>query len=111
VDAVAVAKAALNIAYAPGDSAASVSQNVTLPANGVDGCSITWTSDTPATVATNGVVTQPPSDEVIVTLTATIHSHAVRAQAHPSRSFQFRFEFRRFHVAKRLRQQDSSARL
>jgi hypothetical protein len=76
-DAVAAAKAALNIAYAPDDSAASVTQNVTLPANGIDGCSIIWASDTPATVATNGVVTQPPNDEVIVTLTATIRSHEV----------------------------------
>jgi hypothetical protein len=76
-DAVATAKAALNVIYASGDSAASVTQNVTLPASGVDGCSISWASDTPATVATNGAVTQPLGDDVIVKLTATIRSHAV----------------------------------
>jgi len=76
-DAVAAAKSALNIIYASGDSASSVTQNVTLPSSDADGCSVSWASDTPAVVATNGAVTPPPSDDVIVQLTATISSHAV----------------------------------
>jgi len=75
-DAVAAAKADLNIGYASGDSAASVTRNVTLPATGTDGCSISWTSDTSATIDTNGVVTQPTDQDVVVTLMATISSHA-----------------------------------
>ena len=71
------AKADLNIAYPPGDSAASVTRNVTLPDTGTDGCSITWTSDTSATIDNNGVVTQSTDQDVMVTLTATISSHGV----------------------------------
>ncbi len=73
--AVAAAKAALNIVYASGDSASSVTQNVTLPTSGTDGVVITWGSDTPAVVSTSGAVTQPASDPVVVTLTATLSSH------------------------------------
>jgi hypothetical protein len=40
--AVAAAKAALAIGYAAGDSAASVIQNLTLTATGVDGSTIAW---------------------------------------------------------------------
>ena len=75
-DAVAAAKAALNITYASGDSAASVTQNVGLPASGSDGCSISWAADTPAVISIAGAVTQPASDPVVVTLTATITSHS-----------------------------------
>ncbi len=74
-DAVAAAKAALNIAYASGDSAASVTQNITLPAGGANATSITWTSDTPAVITIEGTVTQPQGDPVLVILTATITSH------------------------------------
>jgi hypothetical protein len=42
--AVAAAKAALTIGYASGDSASSVTQNLTLPAMGLDGSTITWAS-------------------------------------------------------------------
>ena len=76
VDAVAAAKAALNIVYAQGDSAASVTQNVTLSSSGIDACTITWATDTPAVISTSGVVTQPQSNPVVVTLTATITSHS-----------------------------------
>ena len=76
-DAVAAAKADLNIVYASGDSAARVTRNVTLPATGTDACSIAWSSDTSATIDNNGVVTQPTNQDVVVTLTATISSHAV----------------------------------
>ena len=70
--AVAAAKAALTIGYASGDSAASVTQNVTLPATGIDSSTIAWASTAPAVVSTAGVVTQPLLAETHVTLTATI---------------------------------------
>lgn len=76
-DAVAAAKADLNIVYASGDSADSVTHNVNLPATGVDSCSVTWASDTPGTIAIDGTVHQPSEIDVVVTLTATISSHAV----------------------------------
>ena len=75
--AVAAAKSALNITYASGDSAASVTQNVGLPSSGIDGCTITWASDTPEVISLVGAVTQPSSDPVVVTLTATITSNSV----------------------------------
>ena len=75
--AVAGAKAALNIVYAPGDSAASVTQNVALATTGSDACTIGWSSDTPSVVSATGTVTQPQGNPVVVTLTATISSHAV----------------------------------
>ncbi len=75
--AVAAAKAALQIGYAAGDSAASVTQNVTLVASGADACSIAWSSDTPAVISNSGVVVQPAGSPAVVTLTATISSHAV----------------------------------
>jgi phosphoribosylformylglycinamidine (FGAM) synthase PurS component len=75
--AVAAAKSALNIVYASGDSAASVTQNVGLPTTGADACTISWSSDTPAVISATGTVTQPQGDPVVVTLTATISSHAV----------------------------------
>ncbi len=74
--AVAAAKAALNIVYSAGDSASSVSQNVTLPASGIDGVLIAWGSDNPAVISTSGIVTQPQSNPVSVTLTATLNSHS-----------------------------------
>lgn len=73
-DAVAAAKAALNIVYASGDSAASVTQNVGLPASGSDGCTVEWASDTPAVISIAGTVTRPQSS-TLVTLTAMISSH------------------------------------
>jgi len=75
--AVAVAKAALDIVYAEGDSALSVTQNVGLTASGADNCTVSWESDTPDTISAGGIVSQPSSEPVSVSLTATITSHAV----------------------------------
>lgn len=75
-DAVAAAKAALNIIYASGDSASSVTQNVTLPTSGADSTTVTWASDTPSVIGIDGSVSQPQSNPVVVTLTATITSHS-----------------------------------
>ena len=70
--AVAAAKSALAIGYASGDSASSVTQNVTLPATGIDGSTNAWVSSNPAVVTNAGVVTQPLTQDASVTLTATI---------------------------------------
>jgi Atrophied bacterial Ig domain len=70
--AVAAAKATLQIDYASGDSASSVTQNVTLPANGIDGSSVGWSSSDSSVVTAAGVVTQPVVGGENVTLTATI---------------------------------------
>jgi hypothetical protein len=70
-DAVAAAKAALAITYASGDSAASVTQNQTLPATGIDNSTITWASNNHDVVSIAGAVTQPANDTGVI-LTATI---------------------------------------
>ena len=75
-DAVADAKANLNIGYALGDSAANVTGNLILPGAGKNACALSWHSDTKETISDSGVVTQPSGDPVAVTLTATITSHA-----------------------------------
>lgn len=50
--AVAAAKAALAIGYATGDSASSVTQNLTLPLTGSSGCTISWASSDQALAST-----------------------------------------------------------
>lgn len=69
--AVAADKAALAIGYASGDSAASVTQNLSLPTSGPSGTTITWSSDHPTIVSNSGIVVRPTSTTA-VTLTATI---------------------------------------
>jgi hypothetical protein len=76
LDAVAAAKAALDIVYASGDSAASVTQNVGLPSTGADACTVSWASDTPEVISIAGAVVPPSSAAAIVTMTATITSHS-----------------------------------
>jgi hypothetical protein len=76
VDAVAAALADLHIIYASGDSAAHVTQNVSLPLTGTDACTITWASDTPLVISDQGVVSTPEGNPLMVTLTATVSSHA-----------------------------------
>ncbi|HLV88061.1 MAG TPA: immunoglobulin-like domain-containing protein [Candidatus Sulfotelmatobacter sp.] len=75
-EAVAAAKAALQIGYAEGDSAAAVTQNVTLPASGSSSCAISWASSNASVVSTTGTVVRPEIGDAAVTLTATISSHA-----------------------------------
>ena len=75
-DAVAAAKAALQIGYAAGDSAGSVTESVTLPQAGLNACTVSWHSDTPEVISDQGLVLQPSGSPVQVTLTATITSHA-----------------------------------
>lgn len=73
--AVAAAKAALAIGYAPGDAATSVTRDVSLPLEGVDACSVSWSSSHPSTVSTSGTVSRPLTQDEPVTLTATITSN------------------------------------
>ncbi|MFD2443872.1 immunoglobulin-like domain-containing protein [Bacillus sp. CGMCC 1.16607] len=77
-EAVALAKSQLNVIYATGDSAAGVTQNVTLPTSGANGTVISWYSDNIA-VAANGIVTRPiySAGNSLVTLTATIRKNGV----------------------------------
>ncbi|TBL68589.1 immunoglobulin-like domain-containing protein [Paenibacillus thalictri] len=71
---VPIAKTALTIGYAGTDSAAAVTQNVSLPISGLNGTTISWSSDAPNLVSTNGTVNPPSYTEGDrnVTLTATI---------------------------------------
>src|SRR5574344_1618291 len=61
---------ALAITYATGDSASSVTQNVTLPA-ALSSYTVTWESNHTKNITTAGVVTRDIAD-VSVTLTATV---------------------------------------
>ncbi|WP_346768774.1 immunoglobulin-like domain-containing protein, partial [Paenibacillus sp. HB172176] len=73
-EAVAADKLALEIAYASGDSASSVTQDVGLPTSGANGTTITWSSDAPGVVGEDGTVVRPSytTGDASVTLTATI---------------------------------------
>ncbi|MFJ7738293.1 immunoglobulin-like domain-containing protein [Lysinibacillus sp. NPDC097287] len=71
-EAVAKAKAALEIGYSTGDSATSVTQKLTLPVTGIEGTTLRWTSSHPAVVTTGGVVQRPSVGDSTVILTATI---------------------------------------
>ena len=46
--------------------------NMDLPTNGVNGSTISWSSNTPATISDSGVIVLPDSGAVDVTLTATV---------------------------------------
>ncbi|ANP71333.1 family 43 glycosylhydrolase [Cryobacterium arcticum] len=63
----------------------AVESNLTLPTSGPNGSTITWASDTPATISTTGVVTRPAaaSGPATVTLTATV----MRGTASETRTF------------------------
>ena len=82
--AVSLAKEALvaaDISYAAGDSAASVTQNITLPTSGENGTTISWGSSNTGAISTSGStgsVTRPDcgSGNATVTLTATISKGA-----------------------------------
>lgn len=61
----------LNIGYADGDSASSVTKPISLPTEGADGTTIDWVSSNPSVVTTYGGVVRQASD-CSVTLTATV---------------------------------------
>jgi uncharacterized protein (TIGR02145 family) len=74
VQAVAGDKNALAITYAAGDSAASVTGNVGLPAHGANGSGITWAAGDSSRIAIDGTVNRPAAGDgdAVVVLTATI---------------------------------------
>ncbi|KFN08930.1 immunoglobulin-like domain-containing protein [Paenibacillus macerans] len=53
------AAAALEIGYAPGDSASAVTQDLTLPLAGLSGTTVSWSSNAPETAGNDGKVTRP----------------------------------------------------
>ncbi|WP_311081332.1 immunoglobulin-like domain-containing protein [Paenibacillus polymyxa] len=71
---VAQAKTALALGFAPGDTADSVSQKLTLPLAGLNDTTVSWSSDTPNIITNEGAVTRPQYDlgDRKVKLTATI---------------------------------------
>ena len=71
---VAADKDKVEIIYADGDSANSVTRNVILPTVGDNGSTVTWSSSNPSLIATDGTVTRPSSGNMTVTLTTTITS-------------------------------------
>lgn len=72
--AVTAAAAALEVGYAAGNTAAHVTQNVTLPATGLDGVTVSWSSDKPEIISAVGTVVRPSAGEADATviLTATL---------------------------------------
>jgi hypothetical protein len=70
-DAVAADMATLAIGYSGSDSASGVTSNLSLPAIGAKGSSISWTSGSTTIVSAAGVVTRPEAPTVVI-LTATI---------------------------------------
>lgn len=77
---VAQAKAALALGFASGDTADSVSQNLTLPLTGLNDTTVSWSSDTPDVITNEGAVTRPRYDlgDRKVKLTATIAKESPR---------------------------------
>ncbi|MEN6328563.1 MAG: immunoglobulin-like domain-containing protein, partial [Syntrophomonas sp.] len=75
VEAVAADKAALAIAFAPGDSAGSVTQSVYLPTTATYGSSISWQSGNLSLISNAGVVTRPlfTAGNADVTVTACVY--------------------------------------
>lgn len=69
-------KEALALGFATGDTAAAVTQNITLKTT-EDGVAITWISNNTAVITNAGVVTRPAADTT-VKLTATLSKGAVK---------------------------------
>ena len=70
---VASLKSTLAISFADGDSATSVTENITLP-TGSNGVNVSWSSSNTNVVSTSGIVTRPAfaDGNANVTLTATL---------------------------------------
>jgi hypothetical protein len=75
-------KAALAITYAPGDGESHVTRNLTLPAFGEAGSTITWSSGDGTVISDIGAVTRPAAGggSATVTLTATISKNGVSSE-------------------------------
>lgn len=73
-EALAEAKDGLVIGYAVGDGPSAVTQNVSLPTLGLHETTISWTSDKPDVITSDGTVRRPeyPSGDSMVVLTASV---------------------------------------
>ncbi|AFC30678.1 regulator of chromosome condensation RCC1 [Paenibacillus mucilaginosus 3016] len=83
--AVAIDKAALLVGLQPNDQTDSVTGNVTLPATGLNGTTITWSSDKTSVISDTGTVVRPSysSGNAAVVLTATVQ----KGQAQETKPF------------------------
>jgi hypothetical protein len=80
--AVAAAKAALVISYASGDSASSVTHNLTLLTSGAEGTTVAWASSRPLTIMENALVSlADPTMIVAVRMTPVSLAGCVTAPA------------------------------
>lgn len=72
---IAEAKAAISIGYAAGDSASSVTKDISLPGEGLRNTQITWTTDNEERISRSGKVTRPSwlSGDEEVTVTASVY--------------------------------------
>lgn len=68
----------LQIGYSLGDSASSVTQNLTFATNGANGTIISWITSNQAVIANDGTVTRPayPNSDATVTITALVQKNA-----------------------------------
>ncbi len=73
-EAVSSDAAVLAITFGASDSADSVTTSLTLPASGINGTTITWTSSDSSIIEKNGAVTRPAfgTGDTVITLTATV---------------------------------------
>ena len=74
------AAAALEISFAPEDSAQAVTGDIRLPVGGLHGCAVSWDSDRPEIISRTGTVTRPYDNGVTVNLTATLALEEYRVQ-------------------------------
>ncbi len=74
-------KALVAITYASGDSAASVTKDITLPTSGTSGSTISWTSSDEDVVLTDGTVYPSCISPKSITLTATVSKGSSSATA------------------------------
>ncbi|TDQ40689.1 immunoglobulin-like domain-containing protein [Aureibacillus halotolerans] len=81
-EAFAEALNALAIGYVPGDSAGSVTKEVTLVKQGLHGTTVKWESNNEAVIASDGTVDRPhyTAENAKVTLTATLTKEAFAAK-------------------------------
>ena len=77
IRAVELAKEALEIEYAAGESSNAVSNDLTLPLEGMHATAVRWHSSIPEFISTNGVVSTFYDEDITVILTATLSRGSV----------------------------------
>ena len=67
------ASTVLTIGYTGSETSSTIKSNITLPAHGINGTDVVWSSDSPNIISNTGIVTRPFSeDDQDVILTATV---------------------------------------